>query len=91
MSRKQTDVINGIQYFSGAYAAGQAGVSRTTLWRWRQAGKVPRGRRRKRDRQILYTDEEVQAVVEFAQKLEPGDEVSSNQIPLFSDNSGDGQ
>ena len=91
MSRKQTAVINGVQYFSAAYAAGQAGVSRTTLWRWRQSGKVPEGRRRQRDRQILYTEDEVQAVVDFAQKLEPGDEIASNQISLFSDNPGDGR
>jgi len=86
MSRQKTAIINGVEYFSAAYAAGLAGVSRTTLWRWRQSGKVPPGRRRKRDRQILYTDAEVQAVVDFAQGFERRDDPGSNQMALFAEN-----
>ena len=64
--------INGIAYFSAADIHRELGVARQTLWRWRKGRKVPQGRRY-RDRQVLFTREEVDAVREYANRLEPVD------------------
>ena len=62
--------IDGRTYFPAAEVARSVGVSRQTLWRWRQAGKVPAGRRF-RDRQIVYTPDELDQIQGFAARLEP--------------------
>ena len=62
--------INGIEYFSAALVAKELGVSRQTFWRWRRQGKIQPGHRL-RDRKILYTADEVLAIREFANHLEP--------------------
>ena len=62
--------IEGVQYFTAAQVADAANVSRQTLWRWRKEGKVPSGQRY-RDRQILFTAEDVASVLEYANRLEP--------------------
>ncbi len=47
-----------------------AGVTRQTLWRWRQDGKVPAGRKY-RDKQVVFTSAESEQIREYAQRLEP--------------------
>ena len=61
--------IEGIKYLPAAAVAKQVRVSRTTLWRWRQEGKVPLGHRY-RDRMILFTGEEFQVIRQYANRLE---------------------
>jgi transposase-like protein len=76
--------IDGVAYFSAADVKRDLGVARQTLWRWRRAQKVPQGRRY-RDRQVLFTADELEAIREYANRLEPA-EVSngaSNQLKLF--------
>lgn len=65
-------VISGTTYFPASRVAQEVGVSRTTLWRWRHEGKIPPGRRYRR-RMTLYSLSELQAVREYAERLEPID------------------
>jgi len=62
--------IAGTTYLLATDLARQIGVSRTTLYRWRQEGKVPPGRRDRR-RLILFTLAEAQIVRDYADRLEP--------------------
>ncbi len=63
-------LLDGIQYVTAAEVARDVHVSRQTLWRWRQEGKVPVGRRF-RDKQVLFTLDEARRVRAFANRLEP--------------------
>jgi predicted site-specific integrase-resolvase len=62
--------VGGNTYFCLGEVADQIGVSRQTLWRWRQQGKVPLGVRR-RDRQVLFNAEDIRRIDEYANHLEP--------------------
>jgi len=62
--------INGMTYFAAAEVARTVGVSRQTLWRWRQARKVPSGLRF-RDGHLVFTAAELGQIREFAARLEP--------------------
>lgn len=75
--------VEGRVYFTATEVAKDIGVVRQTLWRWRQLRKIPVGRRY-RDRQILFTPEEVQRIKEFAHKVEPiGPPETPGQRTLF--------
>ncbi|WP_437931118.1 helix-turn-helix domain-containing protein [Sorangium sp. So ce291] len=76
-------VLDGTTYFSAAEVVRDIGVSRQTLWRWRQDGKIPVGRRY-RDRQVLFTADEFDTIREFAHRLEPIDDTPPNQLKLFN-------
>lgn len=70
-------------FFTATEVATEIGVVRQTFWRWRQAGKIPVGRRY-RDRQILFTPEEVAEIKEFANRIEPiGSQDAPGQRTLF--------
>ena len=59
------------------------GVSRQTLWRWRRQGSIPAGHRY-RDGKTLFTATEVEAIRQFANRVEPLDEVDTKQLKLFN-------
>jgi hypothetical protein len=62
--------INGTKYISLDEVAREVEISRTTLWRWRQGGKVPLGHRY-RGRLTLFTLEERDAIRDYANRLAP--------------------
>ncbi len=62
--------IEGTAYFFAADIQREVAVARQTLWRWRKAQKIPQGRRY-RDRQVVFTKEEVEAIRDFANRLAP--------------------
>lgn len=64
--------IEGVEYFTAADIQRSIGVVRQTLWRWRRAQKIPQGRRY-RDKVIVFTREEVEAIRDFSNRLEPAD------------------
>lgn len=76
-------LINGMQYFSASDLARELGVSRQTLWRWRQDGKIPKGYRF-RDNSILFTADEITLIREFATKIEPANVADARQGKLFN-------
>lgn len=74
--------IDGIEYFTAADIHSELGVVRQTLWRWRKAGKIPQGRRY-RDKQVVFTREEVDAIREYSNRLEPAQTPHANQLELL--------
>jgi hypothetical protein len=74
--------IEGVTFFSATDIHRDLCVARQTLWRWRKAGKIPCGRRY-RDRQIVFTKQEVEAIREYANRLEPAEPVDADQLKLF--------
>ena len=77
--------IEGEKYYTNSEVSDQLKVSRQTLWRWREKGSIPAGLRY-RTRQVLFTAEEVEAIQQFANKLEPielGGSGTGRQLGLF--------
>ena len=62
--------IHGQQYLTNSEVSAQLGVSRQTLWRWREKGLIPTGLRY-RTRQVLFKSSEVEEIKIFANRLEP--------------------
>lgn len=77
--------LNNRRYFAVNEVLVDIGVSRQTLWRWRQDGKVPLGHRF-RDRQILFDEEEFHAIRGYATQVEPLDG-RARQLRLFKTDS----
>lgn len=75
--------IDGITYFSAVDVQREIGVARQTLWRWRRARKIPPGRRY-RDRQVVFTREEVDAIRKYANRLVPTDASGVDQSEAHS-------
>lgn len=65
--------INKIRYLTLADLLKEVDVTRQTLWRWRQEGKIPPGHRY-RNRQVICSPEEVEAIREHANRVEPIDD-----------------
>jgi predicted site-specific integrase-resolvase len=74
-------LINGTEYLSAAEMMRELGISRQTLYRWRQEGKVPSGHRF-RDGKILFTREQADEIRDFALHVERAD-VARDQMRLF--------
>jgi predicted DNA-binding transcriptional regulator AlpA len=74
--------ISGQSFFLAKEVAQALGVSRQTLWRWRQEGCIPAGSRF-RDRQVVFTESEFALIREYAQRLEPA-ATSPEQLKLFN-------
>jgi excisionase family DNA binding protein len=62
--------VEGEQYYTNSEVSEKLGVSRQTLWRWREKGSIPTGLRY-RTRQVLFKPEEVDAIRQFANRLVP--------------------
>jgi transposase-like protein len=62
--------INGIEYLKICEIAEQIGVSRQTLWKWRKDNNIPLGQKF-RNKEVLYTLDEVKQIQDFAHRLEP--------------------
>lgn len=76
--------IEGVTFYSAGEVAKEIGVSRHTLWRWRQDEKIPSGHRY-RDGKVVFTAKEMQAIREFANRLDPATPaVEPKQLRLFN-------
>jgi excisionase family DNA binding protein len=62
--------VGGLTYYTNNEVSEELNVSRQTLWRWREKGRIPAGVRY-RTRQVLFTAEEVAAIRKYANKLVP--------------------
>jgi predicted site-specific integrase-resolvase len=76
--------IKGLTYFSLSDVAEMIDVTRQTLWRWRQDGKVPAGHKY-RGRQVIYTPAELNAIEQFANRIDPIEPSDKVQRDLFGD------
>jgi len=74
--------IDGGQFFTAQEVVADAGVTRQTLWRWRRAGKIPAGHRF-RNGQILYSEDELRQIREYANRLEPLVSADDRQLSIF--------
>jgi predicted DNA-binding transcriptional regulator AlpA len=79
-------MIDGIRYYSAAEIARTLGISRSTFWRWRALSEenLPTGRRYRSGKMVLFTEEEAQALRGFANRLEPVQRTSRDQMKLFN-------
>lgn len=75
--------VNGVTYFTVSEVAQQAGITRQTLWRWRQSGDVPVGRQH-HDRRQLFTEQEVGLVCEHSNRV--GSFMNSSKHSVYLDN-----
>jgi hypothetical protein len=79
--------IDGVSYFSTSELLVELGVSRQTLWRWRQQRKIPAGHRY-RDKTILFTADEVELIRQYANRIEPTEKTTKQpgfrQLGLFN-------
>jgi excisionase family DNA binding protein len=62
--------VDGEMYYTNSEVSEELGVSRQTLWRWREKGRIPTGKRY-RTRQVLFKRDEVEVIRQFANHLEP--------------------
>ena len=74
--------IAGQSYYALTEVAEELRVTRQSLWLWRKNGKIPVGRRT-RGRQVLFTEAEVTAIREYANRLEPIELGGVRQMKLF--------
>lgn len=66
----QSLAIDGVLYYPALDIAKWLGLSRQTLWRWRQDGKIPLGHRF-RNGQLFFTAQEREAIFEYTNHIEP--------------------
>jgi predicted DNA-binding transcriptional regulator AlpA len=74
--------VDGVKYFSTKEIQGLLDISRVTLWRWRSEQKIPIGHRL-RGRRVVFTEAEVEAIREYALRVEPIGAGDSQQLRLF--------
>ena len=63
--------IDSVTYYSATEVIGDLNVSRQTLWRWRNEGKVPAGHRYRGQASVLFTSAEAEEIRQFANRIEP--------------------
>lgn len=74
--------IEGVQYFTASDIQREVGVARQTLWRWRRARVIPQGQRY-RNKAIVFTRAEVEAIRDYANRLEPADSPQPSSRPRY--------
>lgn len=65
----ETLVIGKSRYVAATELMEVCGISRQTLWRWREAGLVPAGSMHRN--RVVFTEAEAKQVREFADRLVP--------------------
>ena len=74
--------VNGVEYLSVAEVLADIGVTRQTLWRWRQEGHIPGGNRY-RGRQVVFSPDELAQIRSYANRVEPIEVQPGDQLSLF--------
>ena len=63
-------MIEGSAYVAATQIVEVLGISRQTLWRWRQDGHIPAGAKY-RDRVLVFTEKEAEQIRDFAHRVVP--------------------
>lgn len=79
--------IEGTTYFKANEVADLLGISRQTLWRWRAQDQVPLGQRF-RGREVVFTEAELEAIRDYAFRLEPAEVTNGRQHSLVEERNG---
>ena len=74
--------VQGRSYLTASDVLERVPVTRQTLWRWRQEGKIPAGHRF-RGKQVLFSAEEVAVIEAYANRIEPIEPNGTRQLGLF--------
>jgi predicted DNA-binding transcriptional regulator AlpA len=74
--------VKGVEYSTAPELLKELGITRQTFWRWRQEGSIPAGRRF-RGHQLIFSAEETSRIREYANRIEPAESASTNQLALF--------
>lgn len=74
--------IRGTSYVGLSEIAEQLAISRQTIWRWRQEGKIPKGHRY-RNRWVVFSPQEVESIREYTHRLEPIETEDRGQLKFF--------
>jgi hypothetical protein len=75
-------LLDGTTFFTNGKAAERAGVTRQTLWRWRSDGHIPLGRQY-RGRSVLFSEDELTEIAQYAHRIGPFQVDRSIQPSLF--------
>lgn len=75
--------VEGVDYWRAREVCAHLQISRQTLWRWRQQGKVPTGHRY-RDNSIIFTEREVEEIRAYANRIESLDLDMPRQVKRFN-------
>jgi transposase-like protein len=76
--------IEGVPYLTVTEILDEMHITRQTLWRWRQEGRIPLGRRNRR-RHLLFTSEEAEEIRRYANRIEPvALTETATQLTLFA-------
>ena len=75
--------VNGTTFYNISEVSEVVGVTRQSIWRWRKNEKIPPGRKF-RGRDVLYTQDEMERIFEYAHRMEPaGASNFEDQMRLF--------
>jgi predicted DNA-binding transcriptional regulator AlpA len=74
--------IEGVSFLAAAEVVDMLGISRQTLWRWRQQGKIPQGHRY-RGKNVVFTAEQFEQIRQFANRVEEIEDLENGQLRLF--------
>jgi len=83
VSRGMSLTIAGTEYLTADEVCRLVGVSRQTLWRWRQNARIPCGSRL-RGKRLVFCSDEVEQIQIYASFLEPADRRPGVQLGLFA-------
>ena len=77
--------ISGTKYFTLTEISEKLCISRQTLWRWRQNNLIPSGSKH-RNYKVVYSEKELQFILDYFNQLEPLSKKNPNQLGLFNGN-----
>jgi predicted DNA-binding transcriptional regulator AlpA len=79
--------IDGVRYLTVPEVLQEMQITRQTLWRWRQEGHIPLGRRF-RSRLLVFSPDEALVIRRYANRVEPiVPSDAASQLSLFTSDS----